>query len=79
VTTSAVADPEITITWRTADFEIGNDLWNSATGEWEGVGFQPPFAEAHAESQEYAAGLVELLRVARDYAQANPALVRPAA
>ncbi|GAB1513953.1 M14 family zinc carboxypeptidase [Actinophytocola sp. KF-1] len=51
------------------DFEVGNDRWNAATGQWEGVGFQPPFPEAHAESQEYADGLVELLRVARDYAQ----------
>ncbi|MEE6307925.1 M14 family zinc carboxypeptidase [Plantactinospora veratri] len=50
------------------DFEVGNDIWNEATGEWEAVGFQPPFAEAHAESQEYATGLVELLRIARDYA-----------
>ncbi|MFY1692045.1 M14 family zinc carboxypeptidase [Plantactinospora sp. WMMB782] len=50
------------------DFEVGNDIWNEQTGEWEAVGFQPPFAEAHAESQEYASGLVELLRVARDYA-----------
>ena len=51
------------------DFEIGNDRWNAATGQWEGVGFQPPFPEAHAESQEYAEGLVELLSVARDYEQ----------
>ncbi len=51
------------------DFEVGNDRWNAETGQWEGVGFQPPFPEAHAESQEYADGLVELLRVARDYAQ----------
>ncbi|GIF46147.1 zinc carboxypeptidase [Asanoa ferruginea] len=48
------------------DFEVGNDLWNAATQEWEGVGFQPPYDEAHAESQEYASGLVELVRVARD-------------
>jgi hypothetical protein len=51
------------------DFEVGNDRFNASTGEWEGMGFQPPFAEAHAESQEYADGLVELLNVARDYAQ----------
>jgi hypothetical protein len=51
------------------DFEIGNDRWNPSTGQWEGVGFQPPFPEAHAESQEYADGLVELLSVARDYEQ----------
>ncbi|HEX6356501.1 M14 family zinc carboxypeptidase [Actinophytocola sp.] len=48
------------------NFEVGNDRWNPATGEWEAVGFQPPFPEAHAESQEYADGLLELLRIARD-------------
>jgi len=48
------------------DFEVGNDRWNEATQEWEGVGFQPPFDEAHAESQEYAGGLVELVRVASE-------------
>ncbi|MFJ6152791.1 M14 family zinc carboxypeptidase [Micromonospora profundi] len=53
------------------DFEVGNDRWNPTTGEWEGVGFQPPFDEAHGESQEYAGGLVELVRVARDYAAAQ--------
>ncbi|MDM4782211.1 MULTISPECIES: hypothetical protein [unclassified Micromonospora] len=47
--------------------------WNEATGQWEGVGFQPPFDEAHAEAQEYAGGLVELVRVVRDYAAGNPA------
>ena len=51
------------------DFEIGNDVWNPDAGQWEGVGFQPPYPEAHAESQEYADGLVELLNVARDYEQ----------
>ncbi|TNH24847.1 zinc carboxypeptidase [Micromonospora orduensis] len=55
------------------DFEVGNDRWNADTGQWEGVGFQPPFDEAHAESQEYAGGLVELVRVARDYAAAESA------
>ncbi|OLF08049.1 peptidase M14 [Actinophytocola xinjiangensis] len=53
------------------DFEIGNDRWNDQTNRWEGVGFQPPFPEAHAESQEYAEGLVELLRVARDHQAAG--------
>ncbi|AEV83056.1 peptidase M14 [Actinoplanes sp. SE50] len=48
------------------DFEVGNDRWNDTTQQWEGVGFQPPFDEAHAESQEYAGGLIELVRVARD-------------
>ncbi|SBV30084.1 M14 family zinc carboxypeptidase [Micromonospora krabiensis] len=55
------------------DFEVGNDRWNATTNQWEGVGFQPPFDEAHAESQEYAGGLVELVHVARDYAAAQPA------
>lgn len=53
------------------DFEVGNDRWNAQAGRWEGVGFQPPFPEAHAESQEYAEGLVELLRVARDHQAAG--------
>lgn len=48
------------------DFEVGNDLWNEAAGQWEGVGFQPPYEEAEAESQEYASGLVELVRVTAD-------------
>ncbi|GAA0485861.1 hypothetical protein Ade02nite_09480 [Paractinoplanes deccanensis] len=53
------------------DFEVGNDRWNEETQQWEGVGFQPPFEEAHAEAQEYANGLVELVRVARDKAAAE--------
>ncbi|OJF15004.1 M14 family zinc carboxypeptidase [Couchioplanes caeruleus] len=52
------------------NFEVGNDRWNETTQQWEGVGFQPPFDEAHAESQEYAGGLVELVRIAA--AQESP-------
>ncbi len=52
------------------DFEIGNDLWDPAAQEWDAVGFQPPFNEGHAEAMEYAGGLLELVRVARDYAAA---------
>ncbi|WP_328477877.1 M14 family zinc carboxypeptidase [Actinoplanes sp. NBC_00393] len=48
------------------NFEVGNDRWNEATQQWEGVGFQPPFDEAHAESQEYASGLMELARIAKE-------------
>jgi hypothetical protein len=51
------------------DFEVGNDLWNAQTQQWEGVGFQPPFAEAHGEAMEYASGLVQLIRVASQYPQ----------
>jgi hypothetical protein len=50
------------------DFEIGNDLWDAQTQQWEGVGFQPPYAEAHSEAMEYATGLVQLVRVADQYA-----------
>ncbi|GIF00820.1 M14 family zinc carboxypeptidase [Paractinoplanes rishiriensis] len=50
------------------NFEVGNDRWNEATQRWEGVGFQPPFDEAHAESQEYADGLLELVRIAAEVA-----------
>jgi hypothetical protein len=57
------------------DFEIGNDIWNDATQEWDGVGFQPPWDEAHAEAQEYASGLVQLVRVA-DAEQATAATRR---
>ena len=49
------------------DFEIGSFLWNPAAQEWEGVGFQPPYAEAHAEAMEYASGLMQLVRVAAEY------------
>jgi hypothetical protein len=54
------------------DFEVGSFLWNAATQEWEGVGFQPPYAEAHAEAMEYASGLVELVRVAAEYQKTHP-------
>ncbi|MEV1178849.1 M14 family metallopeptidase, partial [Nonomuraea sp. NPDC049784] len=49
------------------DFEVGADLWNPATRAWEGVGFQPPFAEGHAEAMEFAAGLISLAGVAADF------------
>jgi hypothetical protein len=58
------------------DFEVGNDRWNEATRQWEGMGFQPPYEEAHAEAQEYATGLIELVRVARDRAAAAAANAR---
>ncbi|MFI6600006.1 M14 family zinc carboxypeptidase [Nonomuraea sp. NPDC050536] len=49
------------------DFEVGNDLWNPQTQAWEGVGFQPDFAEGHQEALEYAAGLISLIGVAADH------------
>ncbi|MFB4277890.1 M14 family zinc carboxypeptidase [Nonomuraea sp. MTCD27] len=49
------------------DFEVGADLWNPATRTWEGVGFQPPFSEGHAEALEFATGLISLIGIAADY------------
>ncbi|MGW0803985.1 M14 family zinc carboxypeptidase [Nonomuraea sp. NPDC002799] len=49
------------------DFEVGADLWNPQTRTWEGVGFQPPYSEGHAEAMEFAAGLISLVGVAADY------------
>ncbi|RVX38589.1 zinc carboxypeptidase [Nonomuraea polychroma] len=49
------------------DFEVGADLWNPQTRAWEGVGFQPPFSEGHAEAMEFASGLISLIGVAADY------------
>ncbi|MEV4074543.1 M14 family zinc carboxypeptidase [Nonomuraea fuscirosea] len=49
------------------DFEVGADLWNPSTRRWEGVGFQPPFSEGHAEAMEFAAGLISLIGIAADY------------
>lgn len=61
------------------NFEVGADRWNPTTQRWEGVGFQPPFPEAHAESQEFADGLLELVRVARDYSRSGTGVDRRAA
>ncbi|WP_199564937.1 M14 family zinc carboxypeptidase [Spongiactinospora rosea] len=49
------------------DFEVGNDIYDAATGRWQPVGFQPPFEEGHAEAMEFASGLISLIGVAADY------------
>jgi len=49
------------------DFEVGSDLWNPRTGTWQGVGFQPPFEEGHAEAMEFASGLISLIGIAADH------------
>lgn len=49
------------------DFEVGADLWNPATKDWEGVGFQPPFSEGHEEAMEFANGQIGILQVALAY------------
>ncbi|MEV6039516.1 M14 family zinc carboxypeptidase [Nonomuraea sp. NPDC052116] len=49
------------------DFEVGADLWDPGTRTWQAVGFQPPFAEGHAEALEFVSGLISLVGVAADY------------
>ena len=47
------------------DFEVGADLWDPQEGDWDPVGFQPPFEEGFEEAMEFASGLIGLLEVAR--------------
>jgi hypothetical protein len=49
------------------DFEVGADLWDPAEGEWNPVGFQPPFAEGFEDAMEFSNGLTGLFEVARAY------------
>ncbi|TLS38474.1 M14 family metallopeptidase [Pseudalkalibacillus caeni] len=51
------------------DFEVGADIWNAETGEWESVGFQPEFKEGHQEALEFSNGLIGMLDVAHQYAK----------
>ena len=51
------------------DFEVGADIYDPATGEYEPVGFQPPFAEGHEEAMEFASGQIATLEVALGYAR----------
>jgi hypothetical protein len=44
--------------------ERGTMTWPAQTQQWDGVGFQPTFAEAHGEAMQYASGLVQLVRIA---------------
>ncbi|PSL04759.1 chitobiase/beta-hexosaminidase-like protein [Haloactinopolyspora alba] len=47
------------------DFEVGADIWDPEEGEWDSVGFQPPFAEGYQEAMEFSSGLIGLFEVAR--------------
>ncbi|HEX6196092.1 MAG TPA: M14 family zinc carboxypeptidase [Jiangellaceae bacterium] len=49
------------------DFEVGADLWDPAEGDWDAVGFQPPFEEGFHEAMEFASGLIGLFEVAAAY------------
>ena len=50
------------------DFEVGADIYHPATNRFSAVGFQPSFAEGHAEAMEFANGDIGILEVARAYA-----------
>ncbi len=49
------------------DFEVGADLYDAATKQFQPVGFQPPFAEGHEEAMEFAGGQIAVLEVARAF------------
>ncbi|MFW5899379.1 MAG: M14 family metallopeptidase, partial [Jiangellaceae bacterium] len=49
------------------DFEVGADLWDPEDGDWNPVGFQPPFEEGFEEAMEFSNGLIGLFEVARAY------------
>lgn len=49
------------------DFEVGADLWDPEDGDWDAVGFQPPFEEGFQEAMEFSNGLIGLFEVARAY------------
>ncbi|GII82240.1 hypothetical protein Ssi03_02300 [Sphaerisporangium siamense] len=51
------------------DFEVGADVYNQTTKQFEPVGFQPPFAEGHEEAMEFSSGQIAILEVARAYAR----------
>ncbi|MEU9888827.1 M14 family metallopeptidase [Sphaerisporangium sp. NPDC051011] len=50
------------------DFEVGADVYNATTKQFEPVGFQPPFAEGHEEAMEFSSGQIAILEVARAFA-----------
>ncbi len=50
------------------NFEVGADLYNPNTRQWQAVGFQPNFAEGHEEAMEFSSGQIAILDVAKKYA-----------
>lgn len=51
------------------DFEVGADLYDPATKQFQPVGFQPPFAEGHEEALEFSGGQISILEAARAFAE----------
>jgi hypothetical protein len=50
-------------------WEVGGNTWNPDTRRWEAGSFQPPWSRAHGETMEYANGVVEMFRIAADWAK----------
>ncbi|MFU8850487.1 M14 family metallopeptidase [Micromonospora sp. SL1-18] len=54
-------------------WEVGGSVYNPATGNWQGGSFQPAWVgnpelvSGHAETMEYANGIMEMFRVAADW------------
>ncbi|RZT79276.1 chitobiase/beta-hexosaminidase-like protein [Micromonospora violae] len=54
-------------------WEVGGSVYNPATGNWQGGSFQPEWVgnpelvSGHAETMEYANGIMEMFRVAADW------------
>ncbi|MEU1363166.1 M14 family metallopeptidase [Micromonospora zamorensis] len=58
-------------------WEVGGSVYNPATGDWQGGSFQPEWTgnpelvSGHAETMEYANGIMEMFRVAADWGRDN--------
>ncbi|MFJ8580080.1 M14 family metallopeptidase [Micromonospora sp. NPDC093277] len=58
-------------------WEVGGSVYNPATGNWQGGSFQPAWAgdpnlvSGHAETMEYANGIVEMFRIAAEWGKDN--------
>ncbi|MFI6784517.1 M14 family metallopeptidase [Micromonospora sp. NPDC050276] len=58
-------------------WEVGGSVYNPATGDWQGGSFQPEWVgnpdlvSGHAETMEYANGIMEMFRVAADWGRDN--------
>ncbi|MEE6261691.1 M14 family zinc carboxypeptidase [Plantactinospora sonchi] len=54
-------------------WEVGGSIYNPATGNWQGGSFQPVWegdpqlVSGHAETMEYANGIMEMFRVAAEW------------
>jgi hypothetical protein len=58
-------------------WEVGGSIYNPATGNWQGGSFQPPWignpqlVSGHAETMEYANGIMEMFRIAAEWGKDN--------